>query len=64
VRRVILVVGAVTLAGVLAVACSRIGDDRFPKLPDATPVDAPELGPDAAGPGDALFPVDARVDAA
>jgi hypothetical protein len=58
------VVAVLILAGVIAASCSRVGDDRFPKLPDAAPPDAVDFTPDAAGPVDALDPADAAVDAA
>jgi hypothetical protein len=53
--------GAMLLVGQ---ACSRVGDDRFQKLPDAPPVDAIDVTPDAGGPGDALPGGDAGLDAA
>jgi hypothetical protein len=48
----------------LLVGCSRIGDDRFPKIPDAALPDAIDLTVDAAGPADAPVPADASPDAA
>ena len=44
--------------------CSRLGDDRFPKVPDAAPPDAIDLTVDAGGPADAPGPADASPDAA
>lgn len=57
------VVAVILVAGVIAASCSRVGDDRFPKLPDAAPPDAIDFTPDAAGPVDALDPADAAADA-
>ena len=57
--RLAIVIGVV---GAIAVSCSRVGDDRFPKLPDADTPDATDFLPDA-GPGDAVLAPDGRVDA-
>jgi len=54
----------VILVAVTAVSCSRVGDDRFQKLPDAARPDAPDFVPDAGGPADAVSVPDAAVDAA
>jgi hypothetical protein len=59
VRRVI----ALVLAGALVAGCSRLGDDRFTKLPDAAVPDALDVTPDAGGPADAAGGEDAGVDA-
>ena len=56
-RLLVLIALAAVLAAVI-VGCARIGDDRFPKLPDAPGVDATDFLPDA-GPGDAVPGVDA-----
>ena len=52
-------VAAVVIAA--GAGCSRIGDDRFVKRPDAPPADAIDLTPDAPGPGDAPLAPDAAV---
>jgi hypothetical protein len=57
--RLAIVIG---LATATAVSCSRVGDDRFPKLPDADTPDATDFLPDA-GPGDAALAPDGDVDA-
>ena len=56
--RVLVLIALVALTVVIVVGCARIGDDRFPKLPDAPGVDATDFVPDA-GPGDAPPGVDA-----
>jgi len=59
VLRLAIVIG---VAGAIAVSCSRVGDDRFPKLPDGAAPDASDFVPDA-GPGDAALAPDGAVDA-
>jgi hypothetical protein len=55
--RLAVVITAVVAAIATAMSCSRLGDDRFPKLPDADLPDAPSFVVDAAGPADAeAFP--------
>lgn len=56
--RVVRVLVLIALIAAVVVGCARIGDDRFPKLPDAPGVDATDFVPDA-GPGDAVPGVDA-----
>ena len=58
--RLVIVIG---VASAIAVSCARVGDDRFPKLPDAAFPDANDFLPDA-GPGDAVIAPDGAVDAA
>ena len=57
--RLAIVIG---VAAAIAVSCARVGDDRFPKLPDADTPDATDFVPDA-GPGDAGVAPDGPVDA-
>jgi hypothetical protein len=59
VRRLAIVIG---VAAAIALSCSRVGDDRFPKLPDADTPDATDFLPDA-GPGDAAVAPDGSADA-
>jgi hypothetical protein len=57
--RLAIVIGA---AVAIAVSCSRVGDDWFPKLPDAAAPDANDFLPDA-GPVDAVITPDGAADA-
>jgi len=63
--RVLVLVALLAVVAAVVVGCARIGDDRFPKLPDAPGVDATDFVPDAvvpdAGPGDAVPGVDAAA---
>lgn len=62
--RVLVVVVLLAVGTAAVVGCTRIGDDRFPKLPDAPAIDATDFVPDAAGPADAEPGVDAATAAA